>query len=244
VEGDQRAIVGHRVAHGDAHLGHLLGALRSHVDIELVAGQYALAFAGPLQVARFHPDHPQVPTDAHAAPHQHGGQHAAEGVKAQKALRVDAFDDAADLVGMGRDHQPRALGGSSAYGIEVAHGVHFHLVGELGKGLLQVAHHFLFKTRDAVEGGQLLQGAAQKGLDLHLALLSAKRRGVEVLFHTPPCLFYRLGAMRILQDSVASWASSRPFSSSSSGRMCVTGVRRSSRPVAARAMARKKSLSR
>ena len=44
------------------------------------------------------------------------------------------------------------------------------------------------------------------------SLLLAKRRGVEVLFHTPPCLFYRLGAMRILQDSVASWASSRPRS--------------------------------
>ena len=126
-----------RVADAQAERGDFLGIGGPHIDVQLVnLGRFFIAPAVCAQVDGGVADDAAhgflVAQDLQAATARSGGVGAANAINAQEALFGDLFDDEADFVGVGFEHDPlgSALRGPCFQsGPDGAVSVIFHAVG-------------------------------------------------------------------------------------------------------------------
>ena len=125
-----------RMADADPERGHFRGAAGAHVDVEvldlrgLLVGEIVLAQVDG-GVADDAAHGPLVAQDLEAAAPRRGDVGPADAVEMEEARLGDVLDDVADLVGMGLEHDRRAIGRRAlAGGPGGAVGVAFQRVGE------------------------------------------------------------------------------------------------------------------
>lgn len=195
------AQIGHRVADPDPERRHLVRALGAHINRELFGGHHSMPIGIRLHVRELAPDHPVASVDDHLPPHQQRWQDPPHPFKPQEAIGADAFNHAADLVGVCLEQQRRPRRGTATRGEQVAEPIRPHLIRVRRERRAQIGDHPLLMTaqaRNVVERPHIRLDPIASGLEIgrervvhgRLSPSSQRRAPLASLYpvgcHAPP----------------------------------------------------------
>ncbi len=146
-----RCLVGDGIPDPDSQVRYPLWIIEAHVDVEIAQRRNAQALCRRSDVPGLGADHTSVATDSHRPPDEQRLDDAAEPLKSNHPVRLNGLDDAADLVGVGRDHQGWSPFGARNRRRYVAEGVHRDLVDHRPKIIHQPCDHRVLVTGDRVD---------------------------------------------------------------------------------------------